>query len=110
MARQHDAGGFFELARLMFEVGPGAASGLGGVARQFDAVDGKHLSTYQSLAITDEQYLAEDMRDVVFKRTDEVGDGGEVRLAVAGQCDEGDVFAAGAFDGPAADDALAVGE
>ena len=30
--------------------------------------------------------------------------------AVAGQGDEGDVFAAGAFDVAAADDALAVGE
>ena len=40
----------------------------------------------------------------------EGGDGGEVRRAVAGEGDEGDVLAAGAFDVAAADDALAVGE
>jgi hypothetical protein len=38
------------------------------------------------------------------------GQGGDVRLAVAGQGNEGDVLATGALDGAAADDALPVGE
>ena len=33
-----------------------------------------------------------------------------MRLAIAGECDEGDVFAAGALDVAAADDALRLGE
>jgi hypothetical protein len=37
----------------------------------------------------------------MFQLGDEGGDGGEVRLAVAGQRDEGDVLAAGALDGAA---------
>ena len=64
----------------------------------------------KSLLVADEQHLREDGGDVVTQRGNKSGDGGEVRLAVAGQGDEGDVFAAGAFDVAAADDAARVGE
>ena len=53
---------------------------------------------------------AEDLSNVVFRRADETGEGGEVRCSIAGQRYEGVMFAAGALDGTAADDALAVGE
>ena len=43
----------FEFVGLTDEVGAGAALGLAGVARQFDAVDGKHLTTNQPLAVAE---------------------------------------------------------
>ena len=56
------------------------------------------------------QYLGEELGDFVSQARDEGGDGGEVGSAISGQGDEGDVFAAGALDAPAADDAPAVGK
>jgi excinuclease ABC subunit B len=69
----------------------------------------EHLATNQALPIAQVEHLAEQARDVVAETRDEGGNRREVRRRVAGQGDEGDVFAAGAFDAARADDALAVG-
>ena len=94
----------------MGEVGAGATLGLAGVARQLDAVDGEHLAADQALPVTDEQDVAKQAADLGAQRADETSEGGEVRAAITGQGDEGDVFSAGPFDAATADDAPAVGE
>lgn len=110
MALEHGLGGGFQFGGLMVEVGAGAALGFAGVAGQLDAVDGEHLAPDQALPVADVEDLAEDAGDVVAERRDKSGEGGEMRLAVTGQGDEGDVFAAGALDVAAADDALGIAE
>ena len=107
---EHDLGRRFELGCLPLEIGVCAALRLGGVAGQLHAVDGEHLAPDQSLFVADEKYLGEDAGDLVTQCRNKAGDGGEVRPAVSGQRDEGDVFAAGALDVAAADDALRIGE
>jgi hypothetical protein len=54
--------------------------------------------------------LAKEFGDVVAQTGDKGGKSGVVRSRVSRQGDEGDVFSAGAFYPPAADDALAVPE
>lgn len=110
MAFEHDASGGFKLAGLVFEVGAGAALLFGCVAGELDAVDGEHLAPDQALPVAQVEHLGEDAGDVVGKRRDKSGDGGEVGLGVATQGDKGDVVAADGFDAAAGDDALAVGE
>ena len=79
-------------------------------AGQFHPIDGKHFAPDQPLLVADEKYLTEELGDLVTERANEVGDGGEVRGGVAGQCNEDDMFAAGRLDVSATDDALTVGE
>ena len=62
------------------------------------------------MLVADEEYLGEDAGDIVAQRCNKPGDSGEVRPAVAGQRDKGDVFAAGAPDAAAADNAHGVRE
>ena len=99
----------FEFVGLANEIGTGTALGLGGIAWQFDAVDGEHLPTNQALSIAEVEDLGEQSGDVVAQSRDKGGNRGEVRGAVAGERDEGDVLAAQAFAAPAADDAFGVG-
>lgn len=110
VAVEHDAGSGFEFGGLMLEVGASAALLLAGVGRQFDAVDGEHLAPDQALPVAQVEHLGEDAGDVVGEGGDESGKGGEVRLAVARQGDEGNVVAADGFNVAAGNDALAVGE
>lgn len=110
MAREHRLRSRFELVGLTQEIRPRAAALLGGVARQLDAVDGEHLASDQPLTITDREHLGEDLRNLVTERTNETGDRGEVRLAVAGEGDEDGMLAAQAFNAATADDTLRVGE
>src|SRR5512139_1786264 len=98
MPFEHHFRSRFEFGRLSLEVGACAALGLGCVARQLDAVNGKHLAPDESLLVADVEYLREDACNVLSQRRNKSGDGGEVRLAVAGQCNEGDVMAAAALD------------
>lgn len=100
----------FELCRLSFELGPGAAFSLAGVARQLHAVDGEHLAADQTLHIADERDRRERVGDFVAETANETCNRGEVRSRIPGQGDEGDVFSTGAFDRSAADDAAAVGK
>ena len=93
---------------LPFPVCPPAALCLGCVAGQLHAINGEHLSSNESLLVADEQHLAEDVRDLFTQCADEVGEDGEVWCGAARDRDQGDVFAAGALDVAAADDALAV--
>ena len=72
--------------------------------------DGEHLTADQALSVADDQYLGEQLGNIVADGTNKIGNGGEVRDLIAGQGDEGDVVAAGAFDLAAADDALRIGE
>jgi len=110
MPRQHELRCGFQFACLSFKVGTGTASRFGGIARQFHAINGKHFAPDQALLVAQAEYLTEDAGDVVTQCLDKPGKGGEVRPTVAGQGDEGDVFAAGALDVAAADDALRVGK
>jgi len=71
---------------------------------------GEHLATDEALAVADEQDFLEQRPDLVAQGADEVGEGGEVRGAVAGQGDEGDLFATGTLDLARTDEAQAVGE
>jgi len=48
--------------------------------------------------------------DVLAHAADEVGDGGEMRAAIAAQGDEGHLFPASPLDATAADNALRIGE
>ena len=103
VAFEHDPRCGFELGGLMAEIGTGAALMFAGVAGELDAVDGKHLAPDQALAVAQVKDLGKDPDDVV-------GEGGEVRLGVATQGDEGDVVAADGFDATAGYDALTIGE
>ena len=98
VAFEHDTGGGLKLGVRVFEVGAGAALLFAGVAGQLDAVDGEHLAPDQSLPVAQVEDLGEDAGDVIGKGRDKPGDGGEVRLGVAGEGDEGDVVAADGFD------------
>ena len=95
VAFEHLLRGRFEFVGLVREVGPRAALGFGGIARQLDAVDGEHLAADQSLPVAEVEHLSEELGDFVTEARDKGGKGGEVRGAVAGQGNEGDVFAAG---------------
>ena len=110
MAGEHDLDSGIELVGLTLKVGTGAALGFRGVAGKFDAIDGEHLATDQTLPVADGEHWGEQVGNVVANGTDKVGQRGEVRGLIAGQGDEGDVVAAGALDLAAADDALRIGE
>jgi hypothetical protein len=104
VALEHGVGGGFHLVGLSLVVGTGAALGFAGIARQFYAVDGEHFAANESLSVADEQHFLEQGFDLGAEGADEGGEGGEVRGAVAGQGNEGDLFAAGGLN------AAAVGE
>lgn len=110
MALEHDLSGGFQLVGLVFEVGAGAAFVFAGIAGEFDAINGKHLAPDQALPVTEIEYLAEYGGDVIAQMGNKGGDGGEVRLGIAGQGDEGDVFSTGELNRTAGDEALAVGK
>ena len=80
------------------------------VARERDAIDGKHLAADQALVVTDGEDRREHAGDVVVERADERRDRGERGGAVAAERDEGHVLLAGALDAATADDALRVRE
>ena len=101
VALKHRLHGGLHLLRLMLEVGARAAALLGGVGGQLHAIDGEHLAPDQALGVADQQYLLEHFANQVPEARDERSEGGEVRAGVAAQGNEGDVLAAGAFDGPA---------
>ena len=65
MAFKHGLGSGFEFVGLTDEIGAGAALGLGGVARQFDAVDGKHLTANQALAVAEVKHLGKEFGHVI---------------------------------------------
>ncbi|MFT3847296.1 MAG: hypothetical protein QM739_02525 [Propionivibrio sp.] len=109
MAGQHGVRGGFELVGLPGEISTGAAPGLGGIARQLDAIDREHLPADQALTVTEVEYVSKEPGYIVSQARDESGQCREVRGAVAREGDEGDVFAAQALDTPAADDAFGVG-
>jgi hypothetical protein len=62
------------------------------------------------MSVADEQDFLKQRPDLGAEGADEGGEGGEVRGAVARECNEGDLFAAGALDVAAADDSATVGE
>jgi hypothetical protein len=72
--------------------------------------DGEHLAADEPLTVADEQDLLEQRRDLGAQGADEGGKAREVRGAVAAERNEGDLFAAGAFDLARADDAPRIGE
>lgn len=61
VTRQRLARCSFEFVGLMSEVGPRAALGLGGVAGQFDAVDGEHFPTDQALPVAEVEDLYKEL-------------------------------------------------
>ncbi|MNZ89918.1 hypothetical protein D3C78_1088600 [compost metagenome] len=110
LLRDHRSGGLLHLLGLAQEVGAGAAAGLAGVARQLHPVDGEHLAADQPLAVADGEHLGEQPGRQIAHVGYERGQGGEVRLAVAGHRHEQHMLAAGGFHLAAADDAAAVGQ
>ena len=80
------------------------------VARELDAIDGKHLAADQALVVTDGEDRREHVGDVVVQRADELRDRGEMGRAVAAERDEGHVLLTGPFDAATADDALRIRE
>lgn len=103
MALQHRFGGSLQLVRLLSKLGAGAAPGFGGIAGQFDPIDGEHLPADQVLLVAQVQHLGKDLADLIPQSADETGDGGEVRLGITGQGDESDLFPACPGDAAAAD-------
>lgn len=110
MPFDHGLGGLFHLLGLAQEVGAGAASGLAGIARQLDPIDGEHLAANQALPVADHEYLGEQLGGQVAHVGDELREGGEVWLTVAGDGHEQHMVAAGRFHLATADNAAAVGE
>ncbi|MBK9349971.1 MAG: hypothetical protein IPN05_07185 [Sulfuritalea sp.] len=98
VAGEHGPGSGFHLVGLAGKVGTGATAALAGIGRQLDAVDGEHLAADEPHAVADEQDFREQRPDLAVQGADEGGEGGEVRGAVAGKRDEGDVVLAGGFD------------
>lgn len=64
MILQHVLHGALHPLRTMRQLGVGATALLRGVAWQFDAVDGEHLTAYQSLSIASQQDLGEQFGDL----------------------------------------------
>lgn len=110
LAFDHRLRRLFHLLGLAQEVGAGAAARLAGVARQLDPVDGEHLPPDQALTVTDREYLGKQLGGQLAHAGDELGQRGEVRLAVAGDGHEQHMVAAGGLHLAAADDAAAVGQ
>ena len=73
--------GFDSLVR---EVSPRAALGFGGVAWQFDAVDGEHFPADQTLPVAQVEYLCKELGDFFIEAGDEGCQRGVVRGAIAG--------------------------
>ena len=83
MALEHGIDRRFELGGLALEIGACTAAVFGGVGRKLDAVNGEHLPSDESLTIAEPEDTGKNGLDVFAEQTDETGDGGEVRLAVA---------------------------
>jgi hypothetical protein len=88
----------------------GAAALFAGVGGEFDAVDGEHLATDQALRIAGHQHLGKQWLDLLAKVAHELGDVCMAGLAVAADGDELHIALAGALDGTAGNQALAVGQ
>lgn len=66
----------------------------------------EHLLPNQVEAITETEDMGEDCYNIVTQHSDEASNCGEVRLVVAAEGVEGDIFTASAFDVPTIDEAL----
>ena len=110
MARNHFPCCSFELGGLPREVCPRSTPALRRVVRQLHPINGEHLAADQALPIANRQDRSEYQRDVLAHAADEVGDGGEMRAAIAAQGDKGHLVAAGPFNATAADNALRIGK
>ena len=101
----HALQGRFHRRCLSLEIGAAAALCLGGVRRQLHAVDGKEHAPDQPLAVAHQQCLGEERAGLIALTADEMGDGGEVRRAVAEYGHEQQVVAARGGGGPRTDQA-----
>ncbi len=110
MAHEHLAHLRFDLGGFAFELFARAALCLAGVGRQLHPVDGEHLAADESLGIAQDQYLGEDVGNLILEFPDDGRHGGEVRGLIPAQGDEGDVLATGALNRAAADNAPGVGK
>ena len=109
VAGKHGGCGSLQFLRLMQEVGAGTALMLGGVRGKLDAVDGEHFAADQPLPVAEVENAGKERGDLSGKAADECGECREVRNAVTGQRDKGDLLTTGAFDAARADDTEAVG-
>jgi hypothetical protein len=110
MPLNHRARRQFQFGRLFFKVRPRPAPLLRRVARQFHAVDRRHLATNQAFRVAHREHAREHLRDILAQRADEARDRGKVRRLLATQRHERDVLLARALNTPTAHDALRVGE
>ena len=98
----HDlVGSLLQPISAMPQLFMGATALFAGVAGEFDAVDGKHISANQALGIAGHQDLAEQRFDLGTEVGNEFGDMGMAGLAVATDGDELDVALARLFNGSA---------
>jgi len=101
---------FFHLLRPGEELRARAGAMLGGVRRALDPIDREHRATNQAFVAEQCQDLTKHRRDRLTRTADEVRDRGEVRLGVAGQCDEQHVVATCTLDRARADHPLRIGQ
>lgn len=107
----HDlVGGLLQTISAVAQFFMSTAALFAGIAGELDAVDGKHVAPDQSLSIAGHQHLAEQGFDLGTQVGYELGNMGVAGLAVTTDGNELDVALAGLFDGPAGDQALAVGQ
>ena len=88
----------------------GAALLFGGIAGQFDAVDGEHLSADQVLGVASHEHWDKKFGDFAAQFAYKFGPRCELWGTITRDGHEQDVLTAGAFDAAAADHAAAVGE
>jgi len=88
----------------------GAAAFFAGIGGELDAIDGEHVAANQALGIAGHRDVAEQGFDLGAEVGYDLGKVGVAGLAVAADGNELDVALARLFDGPAGDQALAVGQ
>ncbi len=88
----------FHLLGLLLQLGTRAAPGARRVRWQLAAVDREHLLADQPRLVAHQQHVTEHRRDLARHVRNERRDRREVRRAIARQCHEHHVLAAGALD------------
>lgn len=89
---------FLELIPFVSEFMKSAAPFLGGIGREFEAVEAEVSAAEQIELIADQQDIAEDGLDLILHGGDKVGNGAVIRGIAAAESHEDDVLAAGAFN------------
>jgi len=83
MPLDHGLGGGFQLPGLPQEILARTAAPFGGIGRQLDAIDGKHLPSDEPLAVSDRHDLGDAIYELITQSSIDCGDGCEMRHLIA---------------------------